>query len=272
MRVCSLTLPNSAATAYRHAPPPRSRLPRDVYITRSRTHLGVFHRNYLPRNNITRNNIPRCPLHPPTRRELYPRRVHSDSPLIFTASHYSWRRVDGRKIKEKQGNVYKKYRALSLFKPRRGGHTPVVAVPASRLWSLVLMPEPRSLQVVGVGVGAVPVHRNSPTAAVVAEVVGPVGFRRPNRGLHLASATEGLLLPLSRLLRVSLDQHDLLSCGAALFFCALGRPFVLAPLLPDPLGPCDESALLLEVLHPRCPDARDLPTPVEILEVMVLGS
>ena len=59
-----------------------------------------------------------------------------------------------------------------------------------------------------------------------------------------------------------------------LLFCALGRPFGLAPLLLDPLGPGDESALLLhsQVLHSRRPDARDLPTTVKILEVAVPGS
>ena len=47
--------------------PPSSRLPRDVYIARTRTCLGDFHRDYLPWNHLTRNNITRndntcCPL------------------------------------------------------------------------------------------------------------------------------------------------------------------------------------------------------------------
>ena len=122
------------------------------------------------------------------------------------------------------------------------GRTPGMAVPTSRPWSLVLVPEPRPLQVVGGGVGAVPVHRNSPTSAVIAAAAGPVRFRRPHRSFHLTSATEGLLLPLSRALRASLGQPGLLSDGAAFFFRVRGCLLGLAPLLLDAWRLCTREA------------------------------
>ena len=54
-----------------------------VYFAGTMLRAGVY-----SRKSISRNITSRCPLHPTTRRELYPEKVRSDAPLTFTVARY----------------------------------------------------------------------------------------------------------------------------------------------------------------------------------------